>query len=191
MMPTIENKPNQPSQYGQKGRYLAPLLLLAFTLLAGCSGDDMEDLKSYIAQVKARPASKIPPLPTFETYVTVPYAAAHLRDPFAPFMDMPDKPEGPGAGTGAKPPITHKPEPLEKFPLDGLKFVGILERNNERWAIITAPDKLVHRVKVGNYLGQNYGRITSISETRIELMETVADSQGSWVERPAALSVEE
>lgn len=169
-----------------------PLLMAVLaTLLAGCSEDDMSDLRSYIASVKARPAARIPPLPTFETYVTVPYAAAHLRDPFAAYVDTPDAPPSALQQSDTRPPDTHKPEPLEKFPLDGLKFVGLLERESQRWAIIAAPDKLVHRVKVGNYLGQNFGKIVSITETRIELMETVSNNMGGWVERPASLNVVE
>jgi type IV pilus assembly protein PilP len=167
----------------------AAVLLACIVLLSGCSSDNMDDLRAYVQSVKARPASRIPPLPTFETYVNFPYSAAHLRDPFAPFV-----PEGavaqqqPGA---IKPPITHRREPLEEFPLDSLKFVGLLERAGERWAIISAPDGLIHRVNVGNYIGQNYGKITSISESKIELMETVSNGLGGWVERPAALSVVE
>lgn len=165
------------------------------TLLTACTGDGMDDLREFVDKEKKKPASKIPALPVFETYVSVPYAAAHLRDPFAPYMvaedtgapKTPDQPKGPII----RPPTTHKAEALEKFPLDGLKFVGLLERRNERWAIIMAPDKMVHRVKVGNYLGENYGRIVSISETKIELVETVSNGMGGWIESPATMSVVE
>lgn len=170
------------------------LAVVSAALLSACAGDDMADLKSYVATVKARPAGRIPPLPAFETYVTVPYAAAHLRDPFMQFMVAAEPTETAQPQvqqSNIHPPRTHKSEPLEKFPLDGLKFVGLLERQGERWAIIMAPDKLVHRVKVGNYLGQNYGKIVSISETKIELVETISNGMGGWVESPATLGVVE
>lgn len=176
-------------------RKLVVLGVLCATLLSACAGDDMADLKSYMAAVKARPAGRIPPLPAFETYVTVPYAAAHMRDPFLPFADIEETPAPSAQATGQmsniSPPTTRKPEPLEKFPLDALKFVGLLERQGERWAIITAPDKLVHRVKLGNHMGQNYGKIVSITESRVELTETISNGMGGWVERPATLGVVE
>lgn len=173
--------------------HVVPMVLIISAIMTGCAGDDLNDVRDFVAQERARPGSKIPPLPTFETYVTVPYAAAHLRGPFTPLAEMGDVSSNTPVGDVGQPPIamTHKPEALEKFPLDGLKFVGLLERNEQRWAIITSPDKLVHRVKLGNYLGQNYGRIVSITEMRIEVMETVSDGLGGWVERPAALNVVE
>jgi type IV pilus assembly protein PilP len=174
---------------------LLALVVAASSLLTACAGDDMDDLRTYVAKEKTKPAGRIPPLPAFETYVTVPYAAGHMRDPFMPFMEAADtgapQTQAQTQQSNTRPPHTHKPEPLEKFPLDGLKFVGLLERQGERWAIIMAPDKLVHRVKVGNYLGENYGKIVSITETKIELMETVSNGMGGWIESPATLSVVE
>ncbi len=167
------------------------LFFVCTTLLSACSSYDMGDLKEYVASVKARPAGRIPPLPTFETYVSVPYAASNLRDPFMPYMEIAEPTATPTQPSNIRPPITHKLEPLEKFPLDALKYVGLLERRGERWGIIVAPDKLVHHVKVGDYLGENNGRVTSISETKIELMETVSNGMGGWIERPAAISVVE
>lgn len=169
---------------------LAGIAVACAMLMSGCIGDELSDLREHVTTTKAKKGERIPPLPTFETYMTVPYAAANLRDPFLPvFVD--DIPPTSSKKSDSLPPRTHKPEPLEMYPLDGLKFVGLLERQDERWAIISAPDKLVHRVKVGNYLGQNYGRITSITESKVEVMETVSDGMGGWIERPAALSVVE
>lgn len=194
IMLRVARELNPVTAGGWKGVMVAMAVVATLTL-TGCADDDMVDLRDFVAQEKAKPAGRIPPLPAFETYVTVPYAAGHLRDPFMPFMEAVDEAGAQGdtqaAQSSVRPPSTHKPEPLEKFPLDALKFVGLLERQGERWAIITAPDKLVHRVKVGNYLGENYGKIVSITETKIELMETVSNGLGGWVERPATLSVVE
>ena len=186
------NQGYKPMLLQNRGGRALGIAVACALFLTACSSDDMADLKSYVATVKARPAGRIPPLPAFETYVTVPYTAAHLRDPFMPFMDIAESGPAPSQKPSTtKPPQTHKPEALEKFPLDGLKFVGILERGSERWGIIIAPDNLVHHVKIGDYLGENNGKITSISETKIELVETVSDGAGGWTDRPAAISVVE
>ncbi len=180
---------SEPVGRDRLNRRLAGAVVACAMLMTGCVGDELADLREHVTTTKAKKGERIPPLPTFESYMTVPYAAAHLRDPFSSYTEVDDIAQVKKSDT--LPPSTHKPEPLEKFPLDGLKFVGLLERESERWAIISAPDKLVHRVKVGNYLGQNYGRITSITESKVEVMETVSDGMGGWTERPAALSVVE
>ena len=68
-------------------------------------------------------------------------------------------------------------------------FVGQLEKDNEQWAIVTSPDSLVHRVKVGNYIGQNFGKITAVTESQLEITELIQDGMGGWIERDAALSL--
>jgi len=190
IMPALKVTHNSALQ-GKRSMKALGVAIVCATLLSACSIDSNSDLKEYVASVKARPAGKIPPLPTFETYVSVPYAASNLRDPFLPFMDIAEPNVASSQPSNIRPPITHKPQPLENYPLDALKYVGLLERQGERWGIIVAPDKLVHHVRVGDYLGQNNGKVTSISETKIELMETVSNGMGGWVERPAAISVVE
>jgi type IV pilus assembly protein PilP len=87
--------------------------------------------------------------------------------------------------------VQRNKEPLEAFPLDSLRFVGHMEQEGRVWAVITAPDSLVYRVEEGNYLGQNFGRISLISESRIEIREIIPNGLGGWVERDATLSLEE
>jgi type IV pilus assembly protein PilP len=162
------------------------------TALSACSDNGFTDLKQYVASVKARPAGRIPPLPEFKTYETFAYSADTLRDPFEMFENEAELVQATKLeGAGIKPDQERNKETLEAYPLDTLRFVGQLEKDNETWAIVTSPDSLVHRVKVGNYIGQNYGKITAVTETQLEIRELVPDGMGGWIEREAALSLGE
>lgn len=161
------------------------LAVLLATVLGGC-GSDMNDLHQYSAGIKARPKGKIEPLPQIKPYETYAYPA-NLRDPFTPSLE----PAMVSAKAGPRPnPNRHK-EALEGFPLDTLRLVGNLGRAGEEWSLIKAPDGSVYRVKPGNYLGQNEGHITKITDQGIELIELIEDGQGGWIERPASLTLSE
>lgn len=178
---------------GVSGLQLTMLLLLT-TGLFGCSGSDHSDLHTYISNVKAKPGGRIEPVPEFKTYESYEYSAFDRRDPFKMFDSEAAVDETLASNTsssGIKPPIDRNKEELEQFPLDALRFVGHLEKDGKSWAIIMSPDKLVHKVQVGNYMGMNYGKITSISETKITLTEIIEDGMGGWTEREAALSLSE
>ncbi len=167
------------------------LTVLALLGLAGCSGETGHaDLEDFVRQVKAKPGGRIPPLPEFKTYETFAYSAFEYRHPFQSFETS----DGPGEVSGKdglRPDKDRNREALEQFPLDTLKFAGHLEKGGMNWGIITAPDKLVHRVQVGNHLGQNEGRIVGITETNVDIIEIIPDGIGGWVERPAALKLDE
>lgn len=168
------------------GAIVTSLLLLT----TGCAEQGREDLVQYVDSVKARRAGNISPLPEFSTYETFSYGAHDLRDPFNAFEERDD--ETPVmAGSGLQPDANRHKEALEQYPLDTLRYVGNLERGGNNWAIVTAPDNLVYRVKAENYLGQNYGRITAITESRIDLIEIIPNGMGGWIEREAALSLTE
>lgn len=171
----------------------AGLLLLSVMLmpLSGCGGSDYSDLRGYIKQVKAKPAGRIAPVPEFESYQTFEYSAMNERDPFQMFLNEAQIVQNTTGGSGLAPDFNRNKETLEQYPLDTLNFVGHLERGGERWAIVTSPDDLVHRVKVGNHIGMNYGEITAISELKIEVKEIIPDGMGGWIERAAALSLSE
>jgi type IV pilus assembly protein PilP len=169
-----------------KRRRRYPLTLLVFGLaLSGCGGD-MADLHRYVAEIKARAPGKIAPLPQIKPYDTYTYPA-NLRDPFTPTA----APVITGVGGGPRPDPTRIKEALEAFPLDTLRLVGSLERAGEQWSLIKAPDGAVHRVRAGNYLGQNDGRIIHLTEQGIELAELIEDGQGGWIERQASLTLGE
>lgn len=170
------------------GLCVLSVLILALT---GCSGSDYADLRSYIKSVKAKPAGRIAPVPEFESYRTFEYTASELRDPFKMFDNDARIAEGSVSTSDLMPDMDRNKETLEQYPLDTLEFVGHLEKSGQQWAIITSPDKLVHRVRVGNHLGMNYGEIIAISETKIMIAEIIQDGMGGWIEREAALSMRE
>lgn len=170
--------------------HVSAMACISLAALSGCGGGDLSDLQKTVAGIKAKPAGRIAPLPEFKTYETYAYGVTDLRDPFQIELDRMVEPEvSPSTTPGPDP--TRTPEALEQFPLDTLEFVGDLRRGNRRWAIITAPDGLVYRVQVGNYMGQNYGKIIAIGETDIQLVELVRDGLGGWIERDATLSLSE
>ena len=144
-----------------------------------------DDLLQYIEKVKGMQGTRVEPLPVFKAYEIFEYASLEARDPFDA-----GKREEEIAGQNddaLRPDVTRERETLESYPLDTLQFVGHLERAGERWAIVTSKDNRVHRVRIGNYIGQNYGKISDISETTVYVLEVVQDPQGGWAERNAAL----
>jgi type IV pilus assembly protein PilP len=160
------------------------LLAVAALGLAAC-GSDMDDLDSYINSVKARPGGRIEPLPEITPYEVFTYVAdaEGLRSPF-----VPDTPQaaGPAAG-GASPDPDRPAEFLESFPLDTLRMVGTLDVNETVYGLVQTSDGLIHRVVPGNYMGQNDGRITQITESEIVLVEIISDGIGGYIERDAAI----
>lgn len=166
-------------------RLLATLALAAG--LVAC-GSDMDDLDEYINQIKARPGGRIEPLPEITPYEIFSYRAdaEGVRSPFVP--DTPQIAAG-GAGSGPRPNPDRSPEFLEQFPLDTLRMVGTLYIGDTMYGLIQTADGLIHRVVPGNYMGQNYGRITEISESEVELVEIISDGIGGYIERDAAVSL--
>lgn len=163
---------------------LLPLLLASISM-AGCSRS-MSDLEEYIAEINARPGGRIEPLPEISTYEVVTYNRSEARSPFVP--DLPTS--GPGDG-GVRPDADRKREFLEGFPLDTLRMVGTLYQDGRLYGLVQASDRLIHRVTVGNYLGQNDGRIISITDSAIQLVEIIPDGLGGYTERAASIGLGE
>ncbi len=161
-------------------------------LLAGCSNDDFVDLKHYIGEVKVRPKEPIKPLPEIKVIEPFMFKPESLRDPFKP-LEQPEQVEGVDVSTasGIKPDMTRRKEELEAFPLDGLKMVGTVDMKSSLWGLIKASDGTIYRVKVGNYMGKNYGKIIRIVSDKIELMEIVPDKPGTWREQPSSITLTE
>jgi type IV pilus assembly protein PilP len=162
-------------------------LVLAAALGVSACGGDMDDLDSYINEVKARPGGRIEPLPEVTPYEVFTYVAdaQGLRSPFRP-----DTPQATGAAAGgARPDPERSREYLESFPLDTLGMVGTLYIGETMYALVQTADGLIHRVVPGNYMGQNDGRITDISESEISLVEIISDGIGGYIERDAAISL--
>ena len=153
--------------------------------LAGCVGDN-DDLDQYINETKAKPGGRIDPLPEIEPYESFAYVAdaEGVRSPF-----LPDTPQAASKGGGARPDTDRVPEFLEQFPLDTLRMVGTLYIGDTMYGLIQTSDGLIHRVVPGNYLGQNYGRITDITESEVDLVEIISDGIGGYIERDAAVGL--
>ena len=154
--------------------------------LAGCVGDN-DDLDQYINETKARPGGRIEPLPEITPYEVFTYMADKqgLRSPF-----VPDTPQASaGAGGSIRPNADRSREYLEQFPLDTLRMVGTLQLGEVNYGLVQTSDGLIHRVVPGNYVGQNDGRIDTISESEIKLVEIISDGIGGYVERQAAIGL--
>jgi len=173
-----------------KTTYSLAAVLLLFTL-AGCSSNDgMDDLREFVKNEHADRKPKIEPLPEIKPNETFVYTAAELTDPFAP-RNLQAQAASAGTGSGPKPDMNRRKEPLEDFPLDSLKMVGTLERGKRFWGIIQAPDGTVHKLEVGNHAGQNFGKVKKITEEKVELVELIQGALGDWVEREANLAITE
>jgi type IV pilus assembly protein PilP len=162
------------------------VVLAAACAVAGCTSGTA-DLQAYVRDVKSRPGPPLDPLPVMQQFETFEYDAFDLRDPFS----RPREERATGAGEGPRPDPDRRREILEAFPLDGMSMVGTLGADEDMIALVIDPERVVHRVRVGNYMGQNEGRITGISESRIDVIELVPDGAGGWLERQASLALEE
>ena len=163
------------------------LLALAMVGLAACGGTN-DDLDQYVNEVKARPGGRIDPLPEITPYEVFMYGAdaEGVRSPFVP--DTPQIATS-GAGGGIRPDSARSREFLEGFPLDTLRMVGTLHIGETMYGLVQTADGLIHRVIPGNFLGQNDGRITIITESEVELVEIISDGIGGYIERDAAVSL--
>ena len=158
-------------------------LLFGGGVLSGCGSADLSDLKAYVERVKSREAPPLDPMPEFRLASQAPAPSTRV-DPFKPFyeQDQPVVIAGPH-------PDRHVSQELERYELDALRMVGIVEFSGEICALVRAPDGVVHRVSAGNYLGENAGKVTFIDETGLELRELVTDLQGQWIERFARIDL--
>lgn len=152
-------------------------------VLGGCSAGS--DLHQWVTQEKAKKGAPLDPLPVIKTFETFEYKDQDLRDPFNASAEEQEQ----SANNGPHPDQDRAREPLEAFPLDGLKMSGTLGLAKSIEGLIRDPDGVVHRVHVGNYLGQNYGRITGIAEDHIDLVELVPNGSGGWMERQATIAL--
>ncbi len=160
--------------------------------LTGCVNDDVSDLEQYIHSVKVKPKGTIPLLPEIKVVEPFLFDPDGLRNPFQPvkIAEVEDLP-GETSGSGIRPNSSRRKEELESYSLDGLRMVGTVMVEKDRWALIKASDGTIHRIQKGNYMGRNHGEIIQILDNRIELMEIVPDKPGSWREQQASLVLAE
>ena len=168
-------------------RKLIPLMLPL--LIVGCASEDMSDLHNYVDEVRARPASGIEPIPEVKQVIGFTYEAQNRRDPFTPPEDQTETAEA-ILSDGVRPDPNRRKEELESYSLDTLRMVGTLEQKEETWGLIKTNDGTIHRVAPGNYMGRNDGKITRVSEEKIELIELVPTGSG-FLEQEAAIALGE
>jgi type IV pilus assembly protein PilP len=156
--------------------------VLASYAMAGCSGGQ-SDLQKWIADTKKKPGGRIQALPEVKPYESFVYSAGNMRSPFQPV--------GPNAGgqAGVRPSSRRNREFLEGFSLDTLRMVGTFKVGSSFYGLVQSKDGLVHKVQPGNYLGQNDGKVTAITGSKISLVEIIPDGLGGYIERPASLAL--
>jgi len=166
------------------------LLATLLVMLSGC-GEGLGDLKKYVQKIRSKPPGRIEPIPEFQPYQNFEYTSQDLRDPFklVDFRRPELNPEDIAQlSNGLRPDIDRVKEVLEDFPLDTLRLKGTIDdKDGIKWGLIFAPDNTIHRVIEGNYLGQNHGRIISVSDQNIDLTEIVPDGLGNYIERSSAI----
>src|ERR1700761_2953911 len=167
---------------------VSAVLACALACLAGgltaCSSAD-DELARFIEDTKKEPGGRVEPLPEVKPYETFIYAATSMRSPFVPGGNS-------SGGTNAlRPDSKRNREFLEQFSLDTLKMVGTLKLGGRMYGLVQTKDGLVHRVSDGNYMGQADGKITDITPAKISVTEIVPDGLGGYMERPAALGLNE
>ncbi|WP_146908428.1 pilus assembly protein PilP [Arenimonas daejeonensis] len=164
---------------------LPGLLIAAMVVLLPACTRGSGDLEAWVAEVKARPAPPLDPLPVMKQFETFEYAAQNLRDPFS--QPAPDS----NSSNALRPDPNRRKEVLEAFPLDSLDMVGTIGASGNIVGLVMGPDRVTYRVRPGNYMGLSDGRITAVFEDRIEMVELVPDGAGGWLERQAKIALED
>lgn len=160
------------------------LAICGSLVLAACGGESHQDLRAWMAEQGQGVKGKLEPLPQVKPYEPFTYNAFDLPDPFKP------RKIEPGRGSGKMAPdAARRKEPLEAFPLESLNMVGSMQQGKVTYALVRTPEKDVYQVRVGNYMGQDYGVVTGISDGEIRLKELVQDSAGDWTERSSTLQL--
>ena len=164
---------------------VSSIFLLGLSM-AACSGGDGDDLDSFIKNSAKGMQPRIKPLPEVKPYLALQYNAdGKLGDPFHPRKAS--------TKSGSLQPNMNRPkEPMEAYPLESIKYVGLLSKTKLTYALLLTPDNGVQQVKLGNYVGQNFGMITKITDSEVELKEIVQDElSGDWIERVSNLPLQE
>ena len=178
------------------------IIVLAILGIAGCVSNDMSDLEKQVSKIMSKPGGRLEPLPEIKPYEAYVYESgkSEARNPFKRFYVVEqslaiEESEGPvddGLTEEMRNEIQNRNrEELERFELDSIKMVGTLQNEDNHWGIVLDPGGIVHRVKTGNYIGLNIGKITSIEEEQIEVREIIKDNSGRYGERKALLPLTE
>ncbi|MEJ7686648.1 MAG: pilus assembly protein PilP [Variovorax sp.] len=161
--------------------------------LSGCIGAEQEDLQRWMAEQRAQVRPTVAPITEPKKFTPQAYTEASAFEPFNMqklTQALRRDSNQPSTSGLIAPELTRRKEALEAFPLDAMAMVGSMNRNGQPVGLVTV-DKLLYQVRVGAYLGLNYGRITRITETELALREIVQDAAGEWIERVATLQLQE
>lgn len=167
------------------------VLLVSAIALAGCSSANKDaELEAFYQEVQERGKGRIEPLPPFEQVAPFAYQAGGFRSPFeAPVEAIPSNRRAQLEGRQVRPDPTRVKQYLEQYNIGQLAMVGTLEQRGRLYALIRDVEEGVHRVRTGDYMGSDHGRILSINERAIDLLEIVSDGTGGWVERQRQVSL--
>lgn len=169
---------------------ILPLVVAAVAVLAGC-GADQDELQTWMDQQRREVRPNVPPLSPPKRFNPQAYEMAQNVEPFSTQkLTVALKQEARQPNSLFAGELNRRKEPLEAYPLDSMSMVGSVSKSGRPTALLRV-DNLLYQVKEGDYLGQNYGKITKISETEVTLREVVQDAAGEWIERPTALQLQE
>jgi len=157
--------------------------------LIGCGGSDFSDLQAFMDEVRSRPKGAIEPLPKVPAYEAFTYSAASLRSPFQPPVKVDTVSRAKG-DPEIRPDETRVKQFLEGFNIEVFEMVGSLSNESGFFALVSGAGG-VHRIKVGDYLGRNHGRVVAVGEAKIDVVEIVPDGDQGWLERPRSLTLKE
>ena len=162
------------------------IVVASVALLASCGSGTHEDLREWMAEQGKGAKGRLDPLPTIRPYEPFAYNAFDLPDPFKPRKIEPVK-----GGSKLAPDLNRRKEPLEAYPLESLQMVGTLQRGKSTYALVRTTDKDVYQIRVGNYMGQNFGVVVEINDGEVRLKELVQDGAGDWTERSSTIQLAE
>jgi len=164
------------------------VMSLGSLVLVGCGSGKFTDLDDFMAEKLARPGGVIPPIPPFKAYKAFSYSATTMRSPFDRPIEIREITQLQAVST-VEPDEDRAKEFLEQFTFDSLTMVGTLSRSGVDWSLMRDPQGGVHRVRVGNFLGRNHGRIVEMTDTYVAVIEIVSDGNDGWIERPRSIKL--
>ena len=171
-------------------RVAGGVLLGTAVFLSGCT-PQQEELQAWMGQERAQTRPSVQPISAPQKFNPQGYQTADAVEPFSAqklIVVLKQDRSQPNSAVASE--LSRRKQPLEAFPLDSMTMVGSVTRKGAPYALLKV-DNLLYQVKVGDYLGQNFGKIMKVTETEIELREIVQDASGEWIERPAALQLQE
>lgn len=172
-------------------RYCIGMAFVAIVTLSGCDNGGIDEVRQWMDETRQQTKVNVPKLSEPKKFLPFTYAQRDSVDPYSPSKLAIALAKDKGNSSSAlKPDMDRRREVLESYPLDTLRMVGTMQKPGINYALIQA-DRTVFHLKVGNYIGQNFGMITNITETEVELKEIVQDASGEWVERQAKLELQE